>query len=357
MSVVTTLLYTFNESQGGRWINTNVAVADIDTFMFQDVRSDAVYQEVIKPKSEIAVYTGGTDVYTTIYTQSKPMNARIYNGYLYVSYNGIGPSYNVTKVYKYEIVLDGFTVQFASNGGTGSMANQDIPADTPTALSMCTFTREDELSFAGWALSADGEPVYSDGQIVENLADVGETITLYAVWRAVPGFEIRIQYNASENNRLQKDITDIAVMRGTLRAESSIIDPVFIIQGNLAELASANYLTIPIWHRKYFIRDIVSVRSSLVQITAHVDVLSSWEEELLACKGIVHRQENLWNLYLNDGTFRTYQNPEVVTQPFPSGFNSWSFILAVAGSAAAASRSTAPEPEEDLEVVEDEKSR
>lgn len=331
MAIITTLLYMFDESQGAQWINTNVSVEGIDTFMFQDVRSGDVYQEVIKPVSEIAVYTGELDVYTTIYRQTVDMNVRIYNGILYASYNGTGPASYVTKVYKYEDVQTAYTVQFASNGGTGTMADQVLERDTPAALSMCTFTGPDDTGFLGWALSATGEPIYSDGQVVNNLAEAGATITLYAKWGAVAGFEIRLQYNASENNRVDKDITDIAVLRGKLRSESSIINPVIIIQGGLAELAGANYLTIPSWHRQYFIRDITSIRTNLIQISAHVDVLSSWPEELRACVGIVHRQENDWNLYLNDGTFRTYQNPDVFTQPFPSGFNALAFVLAVAG--------------------------
>lgn len=343
MAIVTTLLYTFDESQGARWINTQVSVAGIDTLMFQDVRGGDVFQEIIKPVSEIAVYTGGADVFTTIFRQTVDMNARIYNGQLYVSYNGTGPSSYVTKVYKYEDVQTEYTVQFASNGGTGTMEDQVLERDTPTALSMCTFTGPEESSFIGWALSATGTPVYTDGEVVNNLAEVGTTITLYAIWGTVSGFEIRLQYNASENNRLDKDVTDIAVLRGKLRSESSIINPVFIVQGGLAELAGANYLTIPSWHRQYFIRDIVSIRTNLIQISAHVDVLSSWPDQLRECVGIVHRQENDWNLYLNDGTFRTYQNPDVFTRPFPSGFSALSFVLAVAGGSGS---SAAAEPEE-----------
>lgn len=241
------------------------------------------------------------------------------------------------------IITNSYTVSYNSNGGSGTMLPQTIDIDVPTPLSPCTFTAPDELSFAGWALSAAGEPVYSDGQTVTNLAAAGETVQLFAAWRAVPGFEIRVQYNASEVNRLDKEITDIMVLRGILRAESSIIDPVFMVQGSLELLAGANYLTIPIWGRKYFIRDIVSIRTNLVQISAHVDVLSSWPDELRACKGIVHRQERDWNLYLNDGAFRVYQNPDVFTQPFPSGFNAMAFVLAVAGGTGS---SVAAAPEE-----------
>ena len=96
-----TLLYEFNQTQGSRWIDTEVSVSGINTFLFEDVQSDDVKKTILVDVSEIAVYTGGADVYTTIYRQNgKDMNARIYNGNLYVSYNGTGSSSYVTKIYK-----------------------------------------------------------------------------------------------------------------------------------------------------------------------------------------------------------------------------------------------------------------
>ena len=95
-----TLLYTFNLSQGGAWLNTQADVTDIDMFMFERVDSSDVNNQTIIKKDDIAVYTGGSDVYTVVYKQNgKEMNCRIYNNILYVSYNGTGsPSY-VTNVY------------------------------------------------------------------------------------------------------------------------------------------------------------------------------------------------------------------------------------------------------------------
>lgn len=86
------------------------------------------------------------------------------------------------------------------------------------------------------------------------------------------------------------------------------------------------------FNRYYFITDIVSVSTGIAEIKAHVDVLTSFADGILANRGIVARQENIWNLYINDGAFRVYQNPMVLTKPFPSGFNTMEFVLAVAGS-------------------------
>lgn len=99
-SVSKTLLYTFNLSQGGAWLNTQVDVTDIDVFLFERVDSSDVNNQTLIEKSDIAVYTGGQDVYTNVYRQNgKDMNVRIYNNILYVSYGSTGSSSYVTNVY------------------------------------------------------------------------------------------------------------------------------------------------------------------------------------------------------------------------------------------------------------------
>lgn len=145
-------------------------------------------------------------------------------------------------------------------------------------------------------------------------------------------FDIRLQQNNSDNIVLDKNITDIIVLSGSLKNETSIIDPVILIEGDLSNYVNCNYMTIPIFGRSYFIRDIKSIRTSLFEIHAHVDVLTTYAAQIRANTGIIHRQEFLWNLYLDDGSFRTYQNPMVLTREFPSGFTTQEFVLAVAGA-------------------------
>lgn len=144
-------------------------------------------------------------------------------------------------------------------------------------------------------------------------------------------FDIVLQTNNSEDNRLTKDLTDIITLSGTLRDSCSILEPVIMIATDSIP-TTANYMTIAEFGRSYFIRDITSVRNGLYQISAHVDVLSTYAEQLKACGGIVQRQENDWNLYVDDSAFWVYQNPYVLTRQFPSGFTTQEFVLAVAGS-------------------------
>lgn len=147
-------------------------------------------------------------------------------------------------------------------------------------------------------------------------------------------FDIKIQTNNSEPITVDKELTDIATLTGTLREQTSIIDPVFIVEAALSDLAACNYLTIDSFGRSYFVNNIESVSNGLVALTCHVDVLSSYKEEIRANTGIVRRAEDgsAFNLYINDSSLVAYQDPYILTEPFPGGFDGHAFILAVAGA-------------------------
>ncbi len=145
-------------------------------------------------------------------------------------------------------------------------------------------------------------------------------------------FEILLQVNKSDNRQLDKDIDTILSLSGTLKAETSIIDPVILIECSMSDVRNCNYMTITSFGRKYFITNIRCVGTYLVEFSCHVDVLSTYATQIRANTAIIRKQENAWNLYLNDGSFKIYQNPNVLTKAFPSGFTTQEFVLAVAGS-------------------------
>ena len=145
-------------------------------------------------------------------------------------------------------------------------------------------------------------------------------------------FTIKLQTNKSEATMFDKELTDVITLSGTLKEDTSIVDPVILFECKLEDIVSCNYATIASFGRQYFITNIRSMRNNLVEISMHCDVLSSFAKQIRTNKAIVSRQENLWNLYLNDGSFHVYQNPSVLTRGFPSGFNTFELVLAVAGS-------------------------
>lgn len=72
-----------------------------------------------------------------------------------------------------------YTVTFNANGGSGSMSSQTFTAGVAQALSKNTFTApSDNKTFAGWATTAGGKRVYTDGASYT----ATDNVTLYAVW-------------------------------------------------------------------------------------------------------------------------------------------------------------------------------
>lgn len=72
-----------------------------------------------------------------------------------------------------------YTVTFNANGGAGEMFPQTFTSGKEKVLNLNFFTREG-YTFAGWATSADGDVVYTDGETIK----VTKSMTLYAVWES-----------------------------------------------------------------------------------------------------------------------------------------------------------------------------
>lgn len=139
--------------------------------------------------------------------------------------------------------------------------------------------------------------------------------------------------NKSDERVLNKSISTVATYEGYLRDESSITNPIVLIEGvfNIGNNSNANYMYLPDYRRYYYITDIIQKRANLVEIHGRVDVLMSFKDEIKNCSGIVKKQANKWNLYLDDGTLKVYQNKILITKEFPSGFTTNNFILVTSG--------------------------
>ena len=91
-----------------------------------------------------------------------------------------GRAVTLTATYK----ANGYTVKFNANKGAGTMASQGFTYDVAKSLTANEFTRTG-YAYQGWATSASGSKVYSDGETVSNLtAEANGAVNLYAVWKA-----------------------------------------------------------------------------------------------------------------------------------------------------------------------------
>lgn len=139
--------------------------------------------------------------------------------------------------------------------------------------------------------------------------------------------------NSSEVNKIGKSLTSQGWFTGTLRGECSVMNPTVQLSGfSASDVDDVNYMYIEDFGRFYFVNDIRSIRNGLWEISGHVDVLETYSTQILANSAIIQRQENRYNLYLDDGQFKAYANPQVVIKKFPSGFSSnGNYLLLVVG--------------------------
>ena len=98
------------------------------------------------------------------------------------------------------------TLHFDSNGGNGgSMSDMKIASDAKAALLKNGFTRSG-YEFAGWAESANGSKVYSEGETYS--MGLESSYTLYALWKPKT-YSITYKLNGgqtSESNKISYDI-------------------------------------------------------------------------------------------------------------------------------------------------------
>lgn len=144
-------------------------------------------------------------------------------------------------------------------------------------------------------------------------------------------FTIELCNNREELNKISKNPAIVMTLEGELCDEANLVDPDILIKYD-GTLTNINYMHIEAFKRYYFITKIVSVRTGLWRITAHCDVLKTYSEAILATPAVIARQENKWNLYLNDSMFKAYSNPRLQIAKFPNKFTGESYVLVMNGA-------------------------
>lgn len=97
--------------------------------------------------------------------------------------------------------------------------------------------------------------------------------------------QITLYNNNSERQAIAKSLTNGYPLTGSLRNESSVINPIILVE--MSNPSSYNYAYIPDFGRYYFITDMISVRTNLWRISMSVDVLMSFKNQILNLDVIV----------------------------------------------------------------------
>lgn len=144
---------------------------------------------------------------------------------------------------------------------------------------------------------------------------------------------IDLYHNGSDVNVMDKSLSPIASMDGTLRDSCSVTDPVILIEAE--NLSGTNYFYIPEFGRYYYSVNITSVRSGLWSITGHVDVLMTYRSHIRSLGAVIARTEdtNYSNLYLDDDKLLVTcrRDFSLITFPNRVATGGKQFVLTVAG--------------------------
>lgn len=144
---------------------------------------------------------------------------------------------------------------------------------------------------------------------------------------------VKLLTTKDESNKVDKIYTEDIVIEGKLKDGCSILSPKFILV--LEKFPTSNYAYIEAFNRYYFIDNITVLKEDdhIYEISMSVDVLMSFKDNIRNLTCVISRQENKYNLYLNDNAFKAYSYPQIQTKVFPDGFSDANyFLLAVAGN-------------------------
>lgn len=120
--------------------------------------------------------------------------------------------------------------------------------------------------------------------------------------------------NLSDKKVVKKNITSgKAYTSVILKDNCTIKNPVLEISDMAIMLY--NYAYITEFKRYYYVSTEV-IRNGLVRCVLNCDLLMSAKDYFLPLNAILKRQESVYNLYLDDPLFMTYNNKEVTTQKF-----------------------------------------
>lgn len=130
---------------------------------------------------------------------------------------------------------------------------------------------------------------------------------------------INIYLTKSDKTALDKTLENKIELYGEFKDPTNVLNPSIEIQANAASIAARNYFEIPIFGRKYFLTEVTSVGYGRCVITGHVDVLSTYKDQIRNLEGVIARQENRYNLLLDDNLYKVQTNPYIQIKTFKDG--------------------------------------
>ena len=143
---------------------------------------------------------------------------------------------------------------------------------------------------------------------------------------------VEFYMNNSAENVINKNVILVATATGVLKNDSDVLSPEIIVDGDIQSfINSVNYVRVVEFNRFYYLKSFNLNNKQLFTLSLECDVLYSFRAYIRQKSGIIARNANSWNLYLNDDLIKCYQNPYKQTVAFPYTFNTFSNVLVMAG--------------------------
>ena len=87
---------------------------------------------------------------------------------------------------------------------------------------------------------------------------------------------------------------------------TDILDPIFVVKYN-KNVMSSNYVYCDEFERFYFVKDKQIVDGNRIKISCHVDVLSTYWNQIKSTSQHIVRNSEQFNLYMNDNVMQITQ--------------------------------------------------
>ena len=141
-----------------------------------------------------------------------------------------------------------------------------------------------------------------------------------------------------ENNKLNKNLGTATSLTGTFKEPFDFINPEITVYGSTSNMTTTKYFKLNYMYsstlgRYYFITDMQIEQQGILRIRCHIDVLMTYNTAIKNMKGIMDRQENYYNLYLNDPELKKLSYPLIQVKAFPNMIQSsdYNFFVITAG--------------------------
>lgn len=127
---------------------------------------------------------------------------------------------------------------------------------------------------------------------------------------------IKLLSYSQPKNSVKKSYTTWANLTGSMRDTLNIVNPVFLVQAT-EQYDKANAVYCEELDRYYFITGKEWVRTGLLAISCHVDVLVTYQGDIWNNSGIISRNSYLFNGYLPDSKQKVFQYDKTQIKVFP----------------------------------------